>query len=199
MTYNPNIPQPTDNLSNSQGQFLANFDQLNQQFEIDHTGFNTGSGNGDGFHKKVTLPGNVATPSPGAGYGDIYTVTDANSITRPFYKRDALAITYSMLPIRAFGRFAYSGGGSVVNIIGNAMNISSVTRPSLGNYTVNLTAGAVFDSNFTVLITLENPTSKRLCYQVTSFISATSFQLSVFEVGGGFVDPTSISLAVLYF
>jgi hypothetical protein len=32
MSYNPNIPQPTDNISVSQGQILTNFTQLNQVF-----------------------------------------------------------------------------------------------------------------------------------------------------------------------
>ena len=32
MSYNPSIPQPTDNLSTSQGQMLANFGQLNLQY-----------------------------------------------------------------------------------------------------------------------------------------------------------------------
>lgn len=53
ITYNPSIPQATDLISQSQGQILANFGQLNSQFGVDHTAFNTGSGNGDGFHKKV--------------------------------------------------------------------------------------------------------------------------------------------------
>jgi len=61
MTFNPNIPLGTDNLSTSQGQILANFSQLNTQFGVDHAAFNTGSGNGDGAHKKVTFN---APPSP---------------------------------------------------------------------------------------------------------------------------------------
>lgn len=61
MTFNPNIPLGNDNLSTSQGQILANFSQLNTQFGVDHIPFNTGSGNGDGTHKKVTFN---APPSP---------------------------------------------------------------------------------------------------------------------------------------
>lgn len=66
MTFNPNIPLGTDNLSTSQGQMLANFSQLNTQFGVDHSAFNTGSGNGDGTHKNVTFnapPTPIPTPS----------------------------------------------------------------------------------------------------------------------------------------
>lgn len=55
MTYNANIPQSTNLVSNSQAQLLENFSQLNTQFGIDHTPFNNAGSNGDGFHKKVTL------------------------------------------------------------------------------------------------------------------------------------------------
>jgi hypothetical protein len=55
MTYNPNIPMPTDNLSVSQGQMLTNFTQLNTQFGVDHTPFRNGGVNGDGFHKQVSF------------------------------------------------------------------------------------------------------------------------------------------------
>lgn len=54
-TYNPSIPQATDLISNSQAQILTNFGQLNTQFGVDHSAFNTGSANGTGFHTKVTL------------------------------------------------------------------------------------------------------------------------------------------------
>lgn len=75
-TYNPNIPQATDNLSNSQGDLLDNFGQLNTQFGVDHTAFNTGAANGDGFHKQVTLPtplGGVPSTLTVDGYGALYT------------------------------------------------------------------------------------------------------------------------------
>jgi hypothetical protein len=72
MTYNPNIPQSTDLISNSQSQILGNFDQLNAQFGIDHVAFNTGSGNGSGFHNKVTFVSNISTPSITGAVSAIY-------------------------------------------------------------------------------------------------------------------------------
>lgn len=72
MTYNPNIPQGSDNLSASQVQLLANMGQLNSQFGIDHVAFNTGSGNGTGFHSKVTLLEQVSDPATGADQVALY-------------------------------------------------------------------------------------------------------------------------------
>ena len=70
MTYNAGIPQPTDLISNSQAQILANFAQINSQFGGttpttggDHDGFNNGSGNGTGMHNQVTFKANVSAPS----------------------------------------------------------------------------------------------------------------------------------------
>jgi hypothetical protein len=79
-TYNPSIPQPTDLLSVSQGQFLVNFGQLNTQFGIDHVSFNTGSANGDGHHKQVTFDVNPSAPTLTGTMSCMYPISDTNSI-----------------------------------------------------------------------------------------------------------------------
>lgn len=70
MTYNAAIPQSTNLISNSQGQILTNFGQLNAQFGGatpstggDHDGFNNGTGNGSGMHNQVTFTANQSAPS----------------------------------------------------------------------------------------------------------------------------------------
>lgn len=137
MTYNPSIPQGTDNISVSQAQILGNFGQLNSQFGIDHTAFNTGSGNGNGFHKKVTwldqtssLPG-----APGATRIVAYGKT-TNSITMPYYKRDAIATEFSLAPIKAYALLTATGA-NVNPTINKQFNIASVTC-SGAIYTVTL-------------------------------------------------------------
>jgi hypothetical protein len=72
MTYNPNIPQATDLISNSQPQILANFNQLNVQFGVDHQAFNTGSGNGDGTHKQITFDNAPTEPTPSGTISNIF-------------------------------------------------------------------------------------------------------------------------------
>jgi len=72
MTYNAGIPLATDLISNSQPQILANFDQLNTQFAVDHVAFNTGSGNGDGTHKKITFDNAPTEPTPSGTISNIF-------------------------------------------------------------------------------------------------------------------------------
>jgi len=72
MTYNPSIPQPTDLISNSEAQLLANFGQLNTQFGVAHVAFNTGSGNGDCTHKKITFDNAPAEPTPAGTVSNIF-------------------------------------------------------------------------------------------------------------------------------
>lgn len=68
MTFNPVIPQPTNLISNSQAQILANFTSMNSIFGGvapttggDHDGFNNGSGNGSGMHNQVTFTSNQSS------------------------------------------------------------------------------------------------------------------------------------------
>ena len=75
MTYNANIPQPTQLISVSQGQLLDNFGQLNTQFGVDHVAFNTGSGNGDGHHKQATFDASVTPSTPTGTQSVLYPQT----------------------------------------------------------------------------------------------------------------------------
>jgi hypothetical protein len=51
MSYNPNIPQSTDDPKQSQGQLLSNFSQLNSQWLVNHIPLTSGGNNG--LHKMV--------------------------------------------------------------------------------------------------------------------------------------------------
>lgn len=56
MTFNPNIPVGTDNLSTSQGQILTNFSQLNTIFDDNHFTWNNATTANRGLHRKVDFP-----------------------------------------------------------------------------------------------------------------------------------------------
>lgn len=63
--YNPSIPQPNDDLSDSQGDILNNFSSANTTFDIDHYTFNNATAN-RGRHKDihiVTRVGNAGNTS----------------------------------------------------------------------------------------------------------------------------------------
>jgi hypothetical protein len=62
--FNPNIPQPNDDLSDSQGQILQNFNKANSSFGIDHYSFSDLTVN-NGKHNQVTTPAFVDNPPTG--------------------------------------------------------------------------------------------------------------------------------------
>lgn len=91
MTYNPNIPQSTDNISVSQGNLLTNFQQINALYGTnsagagvpgaDHVAFNDATSANRGLHKKVTFTNVTADPSNLIGYPNsiLYTKTFGSS------------------------------------------------------------------------------------------------------------------------
>lgn len=60
MAYNQNIPQPADQIKNSQPQILANFQEINTALAVNHVGFNDAD---QGKHKFIQFPRQVATPA----------------------------------------------------------------------------------------------------------------------------------------
>ena len=92
MTYNPNIPQPTDDLSVSQGQILQNFQVSNSSFGIDHYSFADLTGN-TGKHNQITTPIYVADPDTGdppttnANEPKMYAFADSTNLGALNYSR----------------------------------------------------------------------------------------------------------------
>ncbi len=83
MGYSPNIPQPTQLLSNSQGDLLTNFQALDTSFGVDHYKFSNTTSN-NGFHNQVTTP-------PWNG-GSVPPVTTLNPIIFGFQYTPPLGI-----------------------------------------------------------------------------------------------------------
>lgn len=167
-TYNPNVPQGTDNLSVSQGQILGNFSQLNTQFAVDHVAFNTGSGNGNGHHKKVTFDNAPVSPTLSGTQSAIYpqllnsaqnmvwgNASNATQITGPY---SLAAQGYAFLP-----------GGLLIKWANVSFNA--------GNGTISFPTGSgipVFSGIYTVFIqnTGNNLTNE---FSYVSGISTTGF------------------------
>ena len=64
MAFNQNIPQPTDKLSNSQVQFLANNLALDASFGVDHTTFSNATAT-NGFHTVIHQISQGVNPATG--------------------------------------------------------------------------------------------------------------------------------------
>lgn len=196
MVYTRNQPVAGDDLSVSQPILAANTNAADDSFGVDHFPFsNLTSSNG--FHQKVTIPGNVAIPTPASGFGDMFAITSANTITRPFWVSDALAVQFSMLPIKAFGTFSNTG-----TIIGNAMNLTNCTHVSTGVFNINILANALDPlqtSNYTILAT-SNQTGGNPALVIQAVTSTQTLAAVVIRnLGGVVTDPSQFSVVILQY
>jgi len=93
MTYNPLIPQGTDNLSTSQDQILINFGQLNTLYgdaTHDHYAFNDATLAYRGHHKSIQFPVVTANPGIATPNGSVFTKTESAK-TQLFFQNGAAA------------------------------------------------------------------------------------------------------------
>lgn len=79
-TYNENIPQATDQISQSQDQILQNFQALKVLIDINHVDFASAD---QGKHKWITMPSQGAIPPAGSGFaaGELGLYNAINSLT----------------------------------------------------------------------------------------------------------------------
>lgn len=82
--YNPNIPQPTDNLSTSQGQILNNFGQLETIFDINHWTWADAATAKRGMHRKVDFPDPTTVSAPTGNDSVLYPKT-VSAVTGLFF------------------------------------------------------------------------------------------------------------------
>ena len=117
MTYNPNIPQSNDLISQSQGQFLTNFSQLNTIFDVDHVTYDNATVANRGLHRKVTFPAVITDPNQTAPISSLYIKTVSGSSQLFFQNGNGAAnvipITASVFqtytPTVSAGTYVFSG------------------------------------------------------------------------------------------
>ena len=85
MAYNSDIPQASDDPSQSQGQILANFQELNTFLSVNHVALNDGD---QGKHKFLQLPEQASAPSTGANEGGLYT-KEVSGATQLFFREES--------------------------------------------------------------------------------------------------------------
>lgn len=86
MTYDPNIPQPADLISQSQAQLLSNFQSLNTLYGLEHFAFDAASTGGK--HKFVTLPDQGSAPTTAANVGAVYAKS-VSGATQLFWRGES--------------------------------------------------------------------------------------------------------------
>ena len=77
MPYNQNIPQPTDEIPNSQPQLLGNFQSIQTLLTVNHVAFNLAN---QGKHAFVTFPTQAVAPAPAANEICLYSEQSAFSL-----------------------------------------------------------------------------------------------------------------------
>ena len=197
MTYNPNTPQPTDRISDTQAPIQTNFAQLNTIYGTngDHYPWTNQNPGETTTHARVTLPalpttnppGNVL-PTPGAGSCAIFAQADAGSHTYPFLRRDAGTVNYPLLPIKAWGTFVTISAPGAATLV-NSFNVTSVTRTaSAGQYNVVLPVGLNFTGGsveYTILLSLGTAGGINTDALEFSITSATAFTINTFNTNTG--------------
>jgi hypothetical protein len=151
MSYNSQIPQPGDIISASQGQLLANFDQLNQKWAVNHYGLDPATAN-DGKHKFVTLPEQSAAPTTGADEVAIYS-KDVGGSTQVFvrYPNDGSEISIvgsSLLQVQDQKASGTNGGtftsGAWQTRELNTVVTNGISGASLASNAITLPAGSYY-------------------------------------------------------
>jgi len=104
--YTPNIPQPGDNPSQSQGQMLQNFQVLNTVFGVDHADFTSPIG---GQHRQITFP-----VGPLVGQPFIYNAGQIGlqSLNQAPTGRPDIWLTRGISPAYPITGFSINGAGT---------------------------------------------------------------------------------------
>lgn len=114
MAYKANVPQPADFLSDSQGDILDNFAQLDASFDIDHVKYSDPTAD-NGKHKTVTYVVQAPEPSTAANEVKSFSFLPSANIGELEFSRgpnDAVSTPLTNL----HGTVSFTGVG-VVDII----------------------------------------------------------------------------------
>ena len=132
MSYNNNIPQPTDFIDESQPQLLSNFTNLDSVMAINHYEYSDTSGNA-GKHRFLQLPEQASVPSTSVNEGALY-VKESSSIANLFFRQESsgseFQLTGPSISVSTKGHTFLPGG--------LILNWGTVTSTSSGSETFSL-------------------------------------------------------------
>lgn len=142
MTFNANIPQATDLISQSQSQIQTNFSQSNTAFGIDHTAFDVVTNQGK--HKKSTYVEQGSDPA-----------TSANEVA--LYSKDLASVSTLYLRKESNGTVIQMSGADPIDAASGKTFLPGGFLMQWGTYSIAspLTTTAVsFASNFNTVYSL---------------------------------------------
>lgn len=172
MPYNANIPQPTDQFSQSQVDILGNFSAINTLIDVDHVDFNA---SGQGKHFRVSLP--VQSPAPTFSAGDVglYSFASPVTVQNELYINKVNQVSVTQIPATASILSTTSAPATGVS---GWTYLPSGILIKWGNATVNSTG--------TPLQTVLFPTSAN----IPVFNGLMSVQVTTYTTGA--IDPNTL-------
>jgi hypothetical protein len=189
------VPDASSRPSTSPANFQTNFTSINGWNAVDHYGFKNNFG---GYHKQVTFPDFITTPSSlGTTVSVAYEKAGVADTTHPqLYWTNAVG-NFLLSGLKAFANC--NGSGTILG--SQSINIASISG-SAGDYTINLTTGAVQSSNYSVLITCSERSGGTDCMVGIldthySTPSTTSFKIRTIDpITNNAAAPTRFSVFV---
>jgi hypothetical protein len=210
MVYQPNIPQPTNLLSQSQSDLLGNFQGCNTLFGLNHVNFDNSlpliatlgyltAAADEGKHTIITtkmVNAATAAPATAANEGSFYAKElVAGQRVEGFYRANSSGALMPLSAIKAFGYV--SGAGAIIG--SQSWNISATARTGQGTFQIDMPAGTMTSANYVVLVSSTRrpaPPNCLVCnYEITN---ANRFVITTIDpIVNGTQDPTSFSFVVL--
>lgn len=200
LTYDPNIPLPGDNPSDSQSEILTNFASIGavsgSWTTQDHYGFGTGT---DGQHKLLNFPANNSLGSQAGLASAVNTAPGValNSSSQLMYKNSVATLPLS--GVRAFGIASNASNYGATSPL-NGFNVTSVSSGS-AQVTVVMPAGVVTGTNYSVICSTTAGIGGQDQISITYTIdSATQFRIRTVDIPGNVLRNTNtVSFTVLQF
>ncbi len=180
MTYNPSIPAADDLISESQGQLLTNFTQLNTVFDIDHVAFNDGTAANRGKHNQVTIIQGASDPTTLANENALYSKDDGGS--QLFFRKESDGTVIQMTaddPVSATRGSSFLPGTSV-----NGLLINWGQDTTIGQDTTFTFPTAFSAAPFSIVTTEHSGVSGSSPVKISTATAATSTQFTVRRTAG---------------
>lgn len=170
MSYNANIPQPTDTPAASQPQLLANFQGINTLINVNHVAFDDPD---QGKHKWVSFPNQGSNPSTTATEVALFGAINADtSIAELNLRRPSDG---DIIPFTA-----KNGTTAGWTVLPSGIMMKWQTLGATGAVTVNANSfGRAFTTLYTVQLTDQSTTPSSNTYVMGGVITGTTFDIYV--------------------
>ena len=168
MTYNPNVPQAADIPSQSQGELLTNFQQLNTVFDVDHVPFNDSTAANRGKHDQSTYTELGADPTTLANEIAVYA-NPVSGNSRLFFRQESNGTAVQLSG--ADPTIATSGSTSLVGAL--IIKWGVLATPSDGDPVTF--AGGAFPNNVFALTLAESRSGTSVTSTYFTALTTTGF------------------------